>query len=57
LITTIDDLTKGLDNKQLIDAITLDFSRALYKVPQHRFTMKLHHYGGHGGVDEDLSQT
>lgn len=45
VITTINDLAKGLDDKQQIDAITLDFIKAFDKVPSHRLAMKLHHFG------------
>ena len=50
LINTINDLAKGLDNKQQIDAVTLDFSKAFDKVPHHRLAMKLHHYGVRGNT-------
>ena len=54
LITTINDLAKGIDNRQQIDAVTLDFSKAFDKVPHHRLGMKLHHYGVSGEyVDVD----
>ena len=43
-------LTKGLDNKQQIDAITLDFSKAFDKAPHHRLAMKLHQYGVRGNT-------
>ena len=36
LISTIDFLAKSLDNKQQIDAILLDFSKAFDLVPHHR---------------------
>ena len=49
-ITIIKDPAKGLDNKQQIDAITLDFSKASDKVPHHRLAMKLHQYGVRGNM-------
>jgi hypothetical protein len=48
LITTVQDLATGLNNKQQIDAILLDFSKAFDKVPHRRLSAKLHHYGIRG---------
>ena len=45
LILTIDDLARGLNDKQQIDAILLDFSKAFDKVPHQRLLLKLKHYG------------
>jgi hypothetical protein len=36
LITTINDLASGLNNRQQIDAVLLDFSKAFDKVLHHR---------------------
>ena len=36
---------KGLDRRQQIDAILLDTSNAIDKVPHQRLAGKLHHYG------------
>ena len=48
LITTVQELAAGLNNKQQIDAILLDFSKAFDKVPHRRLSAKLHHYGIRG---------
>ena len=45
LLITVYDLAAGLDRRQQIDAILLDFSKAFDKVPHQRFAAKLHHYG------------
>lgn len=48
LITTIHDLASGLDQRQQVDAVLLDFSKAFDKVPHHRLALKLEHYGVRG---------
>ena len=48
LINTVQDLAAGLNDKQQIDAILLDFSKAFDKVPHQRLSAKLHHYGIRG---------
>ena len=48
LINTVEDLTRGLNARQQIDAILLDFSKAFDKVPHERLAMKLHYYGARG---------
>jgi len=48
LINTINDLSKGLNQKEQIDAILLDFSKAFDKVPHHRLAMKMQYYGIRG---------
>ena len=50
LITTIHDLAKGLNDRQQIDAVLLDFSKAFDKVPHRRLATKLHHYGVRGST-------
>ena len=50
LILTIDDLARGLNDKQQIDAILLDFSKAIDRVPQKRLLLKLKHYGVRGNI-------
>ena len=50
LVTTIQDLAKGLDDKQQLDAVLLDFSKAFDKVSHKRLILKLHHYGIRGQV-------
>ena len=44
LIITIHDLAVGLDRRQQVDAILLDFSKAFDKVPHHCLAVKLHDY-------------
>ena len=48
LLLTVDDLARGLRDRQQIDAILLDFSKAFDKVPHRRLILKLHHYGIRG---------
>ena len=45
LITTIHYLAVGLDRRQQVDAILLDFSKAFDKVAHHHLAVKLRHYG------------
>ena len=45
LILTIQDIVSGLEDGEQIDAILLDFSKALDKVPHQRLLLKLKHYG------------
>ena len=52
LLLTIDDLAKGLDDRQQIDAVLLDFSKAFNKVPHQRLLLKLKHYGVRGHLLE-----
>ena len=44
-ITTVHDLAIGLDRRQQVNAILLDFSKAFDKIPHQRLAVKLHHYG------------
>ena len=48
LLLTINDLAEGLRDKEQIDAILLDFSKAFDKVPHERLLLKLHHVGVRG---------
>ena len=48
LLVTIQDLATGLRDKQQIDAILLDFSKAFDRVPHERLLLKLHFYGIRG---------
>ena len=45
LIITSHDLVKSLDNREQVDAVVLDFSKAFDRVPHQRLLRKLHHYG------------
>ena len=50
LVTTIEDLARGLDNRQQIDLLILDFSKA-FDVVSHRLLLgKLEHYGIRGST-------
>ena len=48
LLLTINDLAEGLRDKDQIDAILLDFSKAFDRVPHERLLLKLHHVGVRG---------
>ena len=50
LIITLNDLAKGLNSKQQIDAVLLDFSKAFDRVPHQRLLLKLQFYGLRGEV-------
>lgn len=56
LLLTIHDLVDGLRNKQQIDAILLDFSKAFDKVPHRRLLLKLHNYGIRDNILTWISQ-
>ena len=45
LILTVQDLAKGLNDGEQIDAVLLDFSKGFDKVPHQRLLEKLCHYG------------
>ena len=55
LIVTIDDFLQCLNNKGLIHAIFLDFTKAFDKVPHKRLCHKLASYGIKGSVLEWIS--
>ena len=48
LLLTVDDLARGLRDKEQIDAILLDFSKAFDRVPHERLLLKLHYFGIRG---------
>ena len=50
LILTIDDLARGLNDKQQIDAVLLDFCKEFDNVPHQRLLLKLKHYGVRGNI-------
>ena len=52
LILTVQDLAKGLNEGEQIDAVLLDFSKAFDKVPHQSLLEKLRHYG----VRDNLNQ-
>ena len=45
LLKVIDKLAKGIENKHLVDTISLDFSRAFDVVPRERLLFKMRYYG------------
>ena len=48
LLITAQDLSKSLDNKEQVDAVVLDFSKAFDRVPHSRLMLKFQHYGING---------
>ena len=50
LITTVNNLAKGLDKNEQTDAILLDFSKAFDKVSHSRLLLKLNSYGVRGNL-------
>ena len=50
LIRTIGDQARGRNDKQQIDAVLLDFSKAFNRVPHQRLLLKLKHYGVRGNI-------
>lgn len=48
LLLTVNDLAEGLRDKEQVDAILLDFSKAFDRVPHERLLLKLHHLGVRG---------
>ena len=52
LVTTIEDIAKHLDNKEQVDMLILDFSKAFDVVPHIRLLRKLEHYGINGKILE-----
>ena len=55
LIPTVQQLAKNLDDKQQIDSIFLDFSKAFDKVPFERLKYKLQWYGICGDIHKWIS--
>ncbi|XP_072178279.1 uncharacterized protein [Diadema setosum] len=55
LTLAIHDLAKGIDNREQIDVILLDFSKAFDKVPHSRLLYKLDYYGIRGTLHNWLA--
>ena len=50
LIQTIHDIAKSVNDKEQIDSILLDFSKAFDKVGHRKLILKLKHYGINGDI-------
>ena len=50
LIITVEEISRYLDNRQQVDLLILDFSKAFDTVPHHRLLQKLDHYGVRGNI-------
>ena len=50
LVNTIESVAKSLDNKEQVDMLILDFSKAFDTVPHQRLLLKMEHYGIRGRV-------
>ena len=50
LLTTIQDILKGVDNNTQVDIVILDFSKAFDVVPHRRLMSKMRHYGVNGQI-------
>lgn len=50
LVITIEDIARHLNNKEQVDLLILDFSKAFDTVPHQRLCSKLEHYGIRGGI-------
>jgi hypothetical protein len=48
LILTVEDLARGLDNREQIDVILLDYEKAFDKVSHRHLLLKAEHYGIRG---------
>ena len=51
LIITVEEIARSLDNKQQVDLLILDFSKAFDTVPHTRLLNKLEHYGINGNIN------
>ena len=47
---TINNLAKALNNREQVDSILLDFSKAFDKVCHRKLILKLKHYGITGNI-------
>ena len=50
LLQTIDTLARAINNKEQVDSILLDFSKAFNKVCHPKLIIKLKHYGIHCNI-------
>ena len=50
LVNTIESVAKSLDNKELVDMLILDLSKAFDTAPHQRLLLKMEHYGIRGRV-------
>ena len=55
LVTTVEELQRGLDRKTQYDAIVLDFQKAFDKVSHHHLLRKLHASGVRGKLHQWMS--
>ena len=55
LLQTVHNLAKSMNDKEQVDTVLLDFSKAFEKVIHRKLLLKLKHYGVHGNIHDWIS--